>query len=96
MKNKNNENNVTVTELVNGLIELQSKKGNREFAHSYALGTLQAILDWEIKGYSNGLQEAVNRAYDQVKNELDNLVIEPTVYERQVNKAKEALTTIGV
>ena len=73
MKNKKEENNITVTELVNTIIELQDKKNNREFAHSYALGTLQAILDWELKGYTNGLQEAINRAYLTVKAELDNL-----------------------
>jgi len=71
MKNKKNKNNVQVHELVNTIVELQEKKGNKAFAHSYALGTLQAIVDWEIKGYTNGLQEALNRAYIQVKKELD-------------------------
>jgi hypothetical protein len=74
MKNKNNENDVTVTELVNLICELQEKKGNGDFKHSYALGTVQALLDWEIKGYSKGvstLQERINDAYNNVKTELD-------------------------
>jgi hypothetical protein len=70
MKNKE-QTNVTVHELVNLITELQEKKGNKAFAHSYALGTLQAIIDWEVKGYTDGLQEALNRAYIQVKKELD-------------------------
>ena len=75
MKNKNTEKNVTVHELVNLITELQDKKGNRAFAHSYALGTLQAIVDWEIKGYTSGLQDALNRAYVQVEAELNGLAI---------------------
>ena len=73
MKNKNTEHNVTVHELVNLITELQDKKGNKAFAHSYALGTLQAIIDWEVKGYTDGLQNAINRAYLNVKGELDSL-----------------------
>jgi hypothetical protein len=75
MKNKNNVTNRTVQELVDLICELQDKKGNKAFAHSYALGTLQAIVDWEIKGYTNGLQEALNRAYVQVEAELNGLAI---------------------
>jgi hypothetical protein len=74
MKIKHTEKNVQVHELVNLITELQDKKGNKAFAHSYALGTLQAIIDWEVKGYTNGLQEALNRAYSTVKKELDDLV----------------------
>ena len=73
MKNKNN---VTVTELVNLICELQEKKGNGDYKHSYALGTIQAILDHEVKGYNKGfrsLQETINGAYNNVKVELDSL-----------------------
>jgi hypothetical protein len=70
MKNKNN---VTVTELVNTIMEVQRKKNNNEFAYAYALGTLQAIVDWELKGYSDGLQNAINRSYEVIKVELDAL-----------------------
>ena len=79
MKNKNN---IQVHELVNLICELQEKKGNREWKHSYALGTIQAILDWELKGYYKGsytLQEAINNSYDSVKHELDNLNVEALV-----------------
>jgi hypothetical protein len=71
MKNKNN---VQVHELVNLICELQKLKGNGDYKHSYALGTIQAILDWEIKGFNKGyrsLQESINDAYDNVKVELD-------------------------
>jgi hypothetical protein len=74
MKNKNNVTNIEVHELVNLICELQEKKGNGDWKHSYALGTIQAILDWEIKGYSKGystLQERINDAYNNVKTEMD-------------------------
>jgi hypothetical protein len=75
MKIKHTEHNVTVHELVNLITELQEKKGNKAFAHSYALGTLQAIVDWEVKGYTNGLQEALNGAYASVEAEMKGLAI---------------------
>jgi hypothetical protein len=74
MKNKNNVENKTVTELVDLICELQVKKGNGDFKHSYALGTIQAILDWEVRGYNKGfrsLQEVINGSYDNAKEELD-------------------------
>ena len=73
MKNKNN---VTVTELDNLICELQEKKGNGSYKHSYALGTIQTILDWEVRGYNKGfrsLQETINGAYNSVKGELDSI-----------------------
>jgi hypothetical protein len=78
MKNKNNVTNRTVPELVNKIVELQDRKGNRDFAHSYALGTIQAILDWDLKGYYTGsytLQEAINSSYETVKKELDEIEV---------------------
>ena len=76
MKNKNNETNYSVQELVDLICELQVKKGNKDWQHSYALGTIQAILDWEIKGYSKGvstLQERINDSYNNVRTELNFL-----------------------
>lgn len=76
MKNKNNVTNIEVNELVNLICELQEKKGNGSFKHSYALGTVQALLDWELKGYSKGvstLQERINDCYNNVKVELDSI-----------------------
>ena len=75
MKNKNNVDR-TLTELVYLICELQVRKGNGDYKHSYALGTVQAILDWEVKGYNKGfrsLQETINGAYNNVKVELDSL-----------------------
>jgi hypothetical protein len=74
MKNKNNVTNYSVNELVDLICELQEKKGNGSFKHSYALGTVQAILDWELKGYAKGvisLQEHINDCYNNVKTELE-------------------------
>ena len=73
MKIKHTEKNVQVHELVNLITELQDKKGNKAFAHSYALGTLQAIIDWEVRGYTSGIQDALNRAYATVETEMREL-----------------------
>jgi hypothetical protein len=70
MKNKD----IEVQELVNLICELQEKKGNGDFKHSYALGTIQAILDWEVRGFNKGfqtLQENINDSYKRIKEELD-------------------------
>jgi hypothetical protein len=86
MKNKNN---VEVHELVNIICELQTLKGNRDFMHSYALGTIQAILDWEVKGFYKSfrtLQEVINDSYDNVKTELDALKMESL--QKTANSAK--------
>jgi hypothetical protein len=75
MKNKK-EKNIEVAELVNLILELQEKKGNGDYKHSYALGTIQAILDWEVRGFNKGfqtLQENINDSYQRVKKELDEL-----------------------
>jgi len=74
MKNKNNVTNYSVNELVDLICELQVKKGNGDWRHSYALGTVQALLDWELKGYSSNdstLQERVNDCYNNAKTEMD-------------------------
>jgi len=71
MKNKKNTTHHTVTELVNVIVELQEKKGNGDFKHSYALGVIQTILDWHLKGYSDDLQGAINSQYKSVKKDLD-------------------------
>jgi hypothetical protein len=76
MKNKNNVTNIQVHELVNLICELQERKGNGDWKHSYALGTIQAILDWEVRGYSKGyrtLQDSINDSYNNVKVEMEAL-----------------------
>jgi hypothetical protein len=73
---KNKEQDRQVHELVNLICELQIKKGNGDFKHSYALGTIQAILDWEVKGFNKGfrtLQESINNSYMSIKAEMDAL-----------------------
>jgi phage-related tail protein len=75
MKIKNNVDR-TVQELVDLIGELQELKGNGDYKYLYALGTIQAILDWEVKGYNKGfrsLQETINGAYDNVNGELQAL-----------------------
>ena len=73
MKNKNTINR-QVHELVNIICELQTLKGNKDFKHSYALGTIQAILDWEVKGFNHRpLQDTINDAYENVRVELEAL-----------------------
>ena len=86
MKNKND---IQVHELVNVIYELQELKGNRDFKSSYALGTLQAILDWEVRGFNKGfrtLQETINNSYEAVKKELDALKMEQV--QKVANSAK--------
>jgi len=75
MKNKNTTDR-QVHELVNLICELQTLKGNGDFKHSYALGCIQAILDWEVKGFNKGfrtLQESINNSYESVQEELDEV-----------------------
>jgi len=75
MKNKNTTDR-QVHELVNLICELQTLKGNGDFKHSYALGFIQAILDWEVKGFNKGfrtLQESINNSYESVQEELDEV-----------------------
>jgi hypothetical protein len=73
MKNKNNVENKTVQELVDLICLLQEKKGNKDWKHSYALGTIQAILDWHVRGITTDLQGTINDSYNNVKVELDAL-----------------------
>ena len=73
MKNKNNVENKTVQELVDLICELQEKKGNGDWKHSYALGTIQAILDWHVRGFTTDLQGTINDSYNNVKAEMDSI-----------------------
>ena len=89
MKIKHTEKDVTVHELVNLITELQDKKGNKAFAHSYALGTLQAIIDWEVRGYTSGIQDALNRAYATIETEMKELeTIKLKDLQKVANEAK--------
>lgn len=72
-----NKNNRTVKELTDKLVELgEAHYPNDPSAKwAYTVGTLQAILDWEVKGYSKGiktLQESINDAYERYEQELQH------------------------
>ena len=41
---------------------------------AYVCGVLEAMLDWEVKGYDKGiktLQERVNEAFERYEEELE-------------------------
>jgi flagellar motility protein MotE (MotC chaperone) len=92
MKNKNTVTDRTVKELVDLIIEIQTKRNNKAHAYAYALGAVQSILDWELKGFNYGsLQETINDQYTSYKAELKALEKEDrTVQSLQkvANKAK--------
>jgi hypothetical protein len=77
MKNKNN---VTVKELTDKLVEVCKAKYPHDpsMKWAYIAGVLEAMLDWELKGYSNSystLQDRVNDSYERYDKELDSLVV---------------------
>jgi len=70
-----NKNNRTVKELTDKIAEMCQVKypTDPSMKWAYTCGILEAILDWEVKGYSCGyktLQESINEAYDRYENEL--------------------------
>jgi hypothetical protein len=67
MKNKNTVVR-TINETVDLMVDLQHKKGNREFAQSYALGACMGIIN---SAKWMDLQLAINDTYDNIKGELD-------------------------
>ena len=73
MKNKDN---VTVKQLTDKLTELCAAKypNDRSMKWAYVCGVLEAMLDWEVKGYDKGiktLQERVNEAFERYEEELE-------------------------
>jgi hypothetical protein len=71
MKNKEN---VTVKQLTDKIAELCAVKYNdHSMKWAYTTGVLEAILDWEVKGYSKNvdtLQERINAAFLRYEEEL--------------------------
>jgi hypothetical protein len=72
MKNKEN---VTVKQLTDKLAELCTVKypSDHSMKWAYTTGVLEAILDWEVKGYSKNvetLQERINTAFLRYEDEL--------------------------
>jgi len=72
MKNKEN---VTVKQLTDKLTELCAAKypNDPSMKWAYVAGVLEAMLDWELKGYSekwDTLQDRVNAAFLRYEEEL--------------------------
>jgi hypothetical protein len=72
MKNKEN---VTVKQLTDKLAELCTAKypTDPSMKWAYVAGVLEAMLDWELKGYSekwDTLQDRVNAAFERYEQEL--------------------------
>ncbi|NDD52430.1 hypothetical protein EBZ39_00880 [bacterium] len=72
-----NKNNRTVKELTDKIAEMCQAKypTDPSMKWAYTCGILEAMLDWEVKGYSRGiktLQESINDAYDRYENELQH------------------------
>jgi hypothetical protein len=85
MKNKNNINR-TINEVVDLVVELKKAQGGSmaEFAHSYALGTCQGIIN---SAKWMPLQECINSAYNNVRTEMD--AWEKGTHAFQLEKASE-------
>ena len=72
----NNKNNVTVKQLVDKLNELKARdyKNDPSNRWAYVAGVLEAMMDWELKGYDKGskttLQDRVNEAFERYDREL--------------------------
>ena len=74
MKNKN-ETNYTVKQLTDKLAELCTARypSDPSMKWAYMTGVLEAMLDWELRGYNKGfknLQESVNEAFIRYDEEL--------------------------
>ena len=75
MKNKNN---VTVKQMVDKLNELKRLDYKNDPANrwAYVAGVLEAMMDWELKGYDKGskttFQDRVNEAYERYSKELQS------------------------
>jgi hypothetical protein len=70
-----NKNNRTVKELTDKIAETCGVKypNDPSMKWAYTCGILEAILDWEVKGYGKGfktLQESINDAYERYEQEL--------------------------
>ena len=71
----NNKNNVTVKQLVDKLNELKAQdyKNDPSNRWDYVGGVLEAMMDWELKGYDKGskttLQDRVNEAFERYDRE---------------------------
>jgi hypothetical protein len=70
-----NTTQYTVKQLTNKIEEVSKVKfpNDHSMKWAYTCGVLEAILDWEVKGYNKGfktLQESINDAYLRYEKEL--------------------------
>jgi len=75
MKDKNTTN-YTVKQLTDKISEVCEAKfpTDPSMKWAYTTGILEAILDFEVKGYAKGiktLQESINDAYERYDKELE-------------------------
>jgi len=74
-----NKNNYTVKNLTDKIAELNAVKypTDPSMKWAYTCGVLEAILDWEVRGFNKGfktLQESINEAYERYDEELKGLL----------------------
>ena len=74
MKNKE-ETNYTVKQLTDKIAELCEHRfpTDRSLKWAYVSGVLEAILDFEVRGYNKGiksLQQVVNESFDRYEQDL--------------------------
>jgi hypothetical protein len=74
MKNKEN---VTVKQLTDKLAEFSAARypNDHSMKWAYTCGVLEAMMDWELKGYSekrDTLQDRVNAAFERYDQELQH------------------------
>ena len=72
-----NTTNYTVKELTDKIAELCEHRfpSDRSMKWAYVSGVLEAILDFEVRGYNKGfktLQEAVNESFLRYEQDLQN------------------------
>jgi len=72
-----NTTNYTVKQLTDKITEMCSAKypNDHSMKWAYTCGVLEAMLDWELKGYSekwDTLQDRVNAAYLRYEKELES------------------------
>ena len=73
---KNTTTNRTASELVDLIVKVRREKNDGLAAYAYATGVLTSLLDWQLKGYDNGLrtlQDHINDSYKTYEKELVDL-----------------------
>jgi hypothetical protein len=73
--------NYSVKQLTNKIEELAKVRypNDHSMKWAYTCGILEAILDWEVRGYGNGirtLQENINDAYERYDKELQQELVD--------------------